>query len=151
MNDSSKPKGGARSAARLAAVQALYQIETNKSKTVLVVKEFLDHRLGQVVDDHHYVNADADFFNDVVAGIDKRAGEIDELISSCLSKDWTLDRIESVARAALRAGAYEIVARPDVPTNVIINEYVDVTKAFFDDSTPGFVNGVLDKIAKETR
>ena len=77
--------------------------------------------------------------------------EIDELITSNLTDSWSLERIESVARAVLRSGVYEILARPDVPTNVIINEYVDVTKAFFDDSTPAFVNGILDKIAKLTR
>ena len=68
-----------------------------------------------------------------------------------MTKDWKLERIESVARAVLRAGTYEIIARPDVPTSVIISEYVDVTKAFFDDTKPGFVNGVLDKLAQQIR
>lgn len=144
-------KGGARSAARLAAVQALYQIEASGSKNLIVAKEFVDHRFGEIVDDERLEAADAAFFSDVVTGTGKRADEIDNAIASNLSKGWTLERIESVARAVLRAGAYEIIARPDVPTSVIINEYVDVTKAFFDDSTPGFVNGVLDKIAKLTR
>lgn len=151
MNDETKPKGGARSSARLAAVQALYQIESNNSKSVFVIREFLNHRLGQVIDEDQYKNADEAFFEDIVSGASKRSEEIDKFIVESLSEGWTLDRIESVARAVLRAGSYEILARPDVPTNVIINEYVDVTKAFFDDSTPAFVNGVLDRIAKTTR
>ena len=151
MNDESKPKGGARSSARLAAVQALYQIESNNAKSVIVIREFLNHRLGQIIDEDQYKSADEAFFEDVVSGVDKRLEEIDTHIVDSLSDGWTLERIESVARAVLRAGSYEILARPDVPTSVIINEYVDVTKAFFDDSTPAFVNGVLDRIAKTTR
>ncbi len=151
MSDHSKPKGGARSSARLAAVQALYQIEANNQKSVVVIQEFIDHRLGQNIDDCQFANADTDFFTDIVTGTEKRSDEIDKLIGDTLSDGWSLSRIESVARAALRAGTYEIIARPDVPTKVIINEYVDVTKAFFDDSTPGFVNGVLDRIVKSNR
>jgi len=151
MSETTKPIGGLRSSARLAAVQALYQIEASGDKNIMVVKEFVDHRLGQVIDDQQFSNADADFFSDIVIGIDKRSDEIDQYISDSLSENWTLSRIDSVARATLRAGTYEIIARPDVPTSVIINEYVDVTKAFFEDSTPGFVNGVLDRIAKKVR
>lgn len=144
-------KGGARSAARLAAVQALYQIEANNSAALIVVQEFVDHRFGEIIDDSQFTNADSDFFSDIVLGIDKNSAPIDDHIKASLSADWNLGRIESVARAVLRAGTYEIIARPDVPTGVIINEYVDVTKAFFEDSTPGFVNGVLDKIAGKIR
>ncbi len=151
MTDAKPPKGGARAAARLAAVQALFQIEASKAKTVVVIKEFIDHRLGQIVDEDHFAEADAALFSDIVSGVDSRQDELDKQIKDCLTKDWTMERIESVARAILRAGGYEIVARPDIPTSVIINEYVDVTKAFFDDSTPGFVNGVLDRIAKQNR
>lgn len=151
MTENKLAKGGARSSARLAAVQALYQIEAGGSKSLIVVKEFVDHRIGETIDDDAYAKADSEFFSDIVLGVDKRTEEIDEQISSNLSKDWSLGRIESVARAVLRAGTYEIMARPDVPTSVIINEYVDVTKAFYEDSTPGFVNGVLDKIAKKNR
>lgn len=151
MNDTKPVKGGARSAARLAAVQALFQIEANGAKTALVIKEFVDHRLGQIIDDDQFAKADTLLFTDIVSGVGKRQAELDEQIKECLSKDWTMERIESVARAILRAGGYELVARPDIPTSVIINEYVDVTKAFFDDSTSGFVNGVLDRIAKRNR
>ncbi len=151
MTEATPTKGGARSAARLAAVQALFQIEANDSKHVLVIKEFIDHRLGQIIDDDHFAQADTDLFSDIVSGIGKRQDDLDCQIKECLSKGWTMDRIESVGRAILRAGAYELIARPDIPTSVIINEYVDVAKAFFDDSTPGFINGVLDQIAKKNR
>ena len=146
-----KAKGGARSSARLAAVQALYQIEANGSPAKTVVKEFLDYRINEIIDETPLEKADADFFSDIVIGTNDRRDEIDELIKSNLSDDWILDRIESVTRAAIRAGIYEIIARVDVPTSVIINEYIDATKAFFDDGTSSFVNGVLDKIAKENR
>ena len=151
MTNEKTGKGGARSSARLAAVQALYQIEASGSPSIVVTREFVEHRFGEIVDDEQYSKADADFFTDLVIGVDKRVDEIDENIKNNLSKDWKLERIESVARAILRAGTYEILSRPDIPTSVIINEYVDVTKAFFEDSTPGFVNGVLDKIAKKFR
>ena len=144
-------KGGARSSARLAAVQALYQIEASDAKSLLVVQEFSDHRINETIDDDFFAKADNKFFQDIVLGVEQRSEEIDKQLSENLKKDWSLERIESVARAILRAGAYELLARPDVPTSVIINEYIDVTKAFYEDSTPGFVNGVLDKIAKTNR
>jgi len=151
MTDNKAAKGGARSAARLAAVQALYQIEASGSVALIVVQEFVDHRFGEIIDDSQISSADSNFFSDIVLGVDKWATKIDEHIKSNLSANWSLERIESVARAVLRAGTYEIIARPDVPTSVVINEYIDVAKAFFEDSTPGFVNGVLDKIAGKIR
>jgi transcription antitermination protein NusB len=151
MDNEKSGKGGARSSARLAVVQALYQMEMNGEAAKIVVDEFVEHRLGEIVDDSQLTGADSSFFTNIVIGYEKQKAEIDDSISSSLSKDWTLGRVESVARAILRAGAYEIISRPDVPTSVIINEYVDVSKAFFEDSTPGFVNGVLDKIAKKFR
>ncbi len=144
-------KGGGRSSARLAAAQALYQMEMNNTRAKVVIDEFVDHRLGKTIDDDQYSKVDIDFFIDIVMGVEKRQSEIDELIIDALSEDWTLPRIESVARAVLRAGTYEIIARPDVPTSVIINEYIDLTKAFFEDKKPGFVNGVLDKISRKIR
>ncbi|MDG1438627.1 MAG: transcription antitermination factor NusB [Emcibacteraceae bacterium] len=144
-------KGGARSSARLAAVQALYQIETSGSSAIIVAKEFVDHRIDEIIDETPLEKADAAFFTDIVTGTHDRLTEIDELIKAHLSDGWTLERIESVARAAIRAGVYEIIARVDVPTKVIINEYIDATKAFFDDGTPSFVNGILDKISKNIR
>ncbi|MDG1858337.1 MAG: transcription antitermination factor NusB [Emcibacteraceae bacterium] len=151
MVDKRAAKGGARSSARLAAVQALYQIETNGTPAKIVAKEFVDHRIDEIIDDTPLEKADAAFFTDIVVGTHDRLNEIDEIIKAHLSEGWTLERIESVARASIRAGVYEIIARVDVPTKVIINEYIDATKAFFDDGTPSFVNGILDKISKNIR
>lgn len=147
----SPSKGGARSAARLAAVQALYQVEMNDEPAQLIVEEFINHRLGEVIEGDHYADADEAFFTNLVMGVEKRSKEIDGHVAGSLTDSWTLERIEPVARGILRAGTYELIARPDVPTSVIINEYVDVAKAFFDDSKPGFINGVLDRLAKIIR
>ena len=144
-------QGGSRSAARLGAVQALYQIELGGASSSTVIDEFIDYRLGEVIEGDYYADADRAFFTDLVKGVEARQAEINDHICASLSESWTLTRIEPVARAILRAGTYELIARPDVPTSVIINEYVDVAKAFFDDSKPGFVNGVLDRLAKIIR
>jgi len=154
MNDTvqdNTPKGGARSASRLGAVQALYQMEMNMETAGEVVPEFLKYRLGSQIEDVQYADADGVFFQDILKGFEERQTEIDELVAACLTAEWTIDRIEPVVRAILRLGCYELLARPDVPTKVIINEYVDLAKAFFEDTKPGFVNGVLDKIAGQTR
>jgi len=152
--DPKKPEtkpGGARSAARLGAVQALYQMDISGQASEQIIAEFIDFRLGEVIEGDHYAEADTQFFNDLVKGVEDRKTDIDGYVAGALSEDWTLARIESVARGILRAGTYELMARPDIPTSVVINEYVDVAKAFFDDNKPGFVNGVLDKLAKKIR
>jgi N utilization substance protein B len=141
----------ARSAARLAAVQALYQAELGGEDADTVINEFVDHRLGKEIEGDRYLDADEVFFRDLVAGAERRQGEIDTLISAALSSDWSLERLERIMRALLRAGAYELVARPDVPTKVVINEYVDVAHAFFGNKEPGFVNGVLDRLGRSAR
>lgn len=146
-----KRHSGARSSARLRAVQALYQMEMNDENAGITIAEFIDHRLNEVIEGDHLNDADNIFFADVVKGVEDHLAEIDGHISGCLSDSWTLARIEPVARGMLRAGTFELIARPDVPTSVVINEYVEVAKAFFDDSKPGFVNGVLDKLAKSIR
>lgn len=150
-SESPPSKGSARSSSRLAAVQALYQMEMNDESAPDTVEEFINHRLGAVIEDDHYADADVAFFADLVKGVEERAKEIDAHLTGSLAKNWTLARIEPVARAILRAGTYELIGRPDVPTSVIINEYIDVAKAFFEDSKPGFINGVLDKLAKVIR
>ena len=148
----SKKQGGPRSAARLAAVQALYQLEMSEDpKPAVVISEYEEHRLGQEIEGDQYVGADTGLFGDVVQGTSQRCSELDEKISGYLTDDWTLERIEAISRAILRAGAYELVARPDVPTAVIINEYIDVAHAFFDRPEASFINGVLDKLAKAVR
>ena len=140
-----------RSAARLAAVQALYQMEMEGTPLATVLHEFHQHRLGATIEDATYADAEVDFFDDVVSGVDARRAEIDALITDRLAEGWSLDRLDRPMRAILRAGAYELVARPDVPVASVITEYVDVAHAFFDKRESGFVNGLLDSIAKAAR
>jgi N utilization substance protein B len=140
-----------RSAARLAAVQALYQHEMEGTPLPRLLKEFHDHRLGARIEDAQYLDAEQDFFDDVVTGVDARRAEIDAAISSRLAQGWSLERLDRPMRAILRAGAYELLARRDVPVGSVISEYVDVAHAFFDKREAGFVNGLLDAIAKEAR
>jgi N utilization substance protein B len=140
-----------RSAARLAAVQALYQQEMEGTPLPRLLKEFHDHRLGAVIEDAEYHAAERDFFDDIVTGADARRVDIDALIGERLAKGWSLERLDRPMRAILRAGAYELVARPDVPVASVISEYVDVAHAFYDKRESGFVNGLLDAIAKHTR
>ncbi|HWH22347.1 MAG TPA: transcription antitermination factor NusB [Allosphingosinicella sp.] len=140
-----------RSAARLAAVQALYQQEMEKTPLPMLLHEFHHHRLGATIEDVEYADAEVDFFDDLVSGVHARSAELDALISGKLAKGWTMARLDKPMRQILRAGAYEIVARIDVPTGSIISEYVDVAHAFYDKKDAAFVNGLLDAIAKEVR
>jgi N utilization substance protein B len=140
-----------RSAARLAAVQALYQQEMEGTPVPRLLKEFHDHRLGATIEDAQYADAEQSFFDDVVSGADARRDEIDAAISAKLADGWSLDRLDKPMKAILRAGAYELLARADVPVASVISEYVDVAHAFYDKRESGFVNGLLDAIAKEAR
>ena len=140
-----------RSAARLAAVQALYQQEMEGTPLPRLLKEFHDHQLGAVIEDEQYYDAERGFFDDIVTGTDARRGEIDTLIAGRLAEGWTLERLDRPMRAILRAGAYELIARADVPLASVISEYVDVAHAFYDKRESGFVNGLLDAIAKGAR
>jgi N utilization substance protein B len=140
-----------RSAARLAAVQALYQQEMEGTPTAKLLHEFHEHRLGATIEDATYAEAEQSFFDDVVTGAEARKDEIDALITAKLADGWSIVRLDRAMRAILRAGTYEIIARPDVTAASIINEYVDVADAFYDAKEKGFVNGLLDAIAKEAR
>ena len=140
-----------RSAARLAAVQALYQHEMEATPIPRLLHEFHQHRLGATIDGMVYAEAEVDFFDDVVSGADARREELDGLIAGKLGAGWSLARLDKPMKAILRAGAYELVARPDVPVGTVINEYVDVAKAFYDARETGFVNGLLDAVAKSAR
>ncbi|HEY6663105.1 MAG TPA: transcription antitermination factor NusB [Sphingomicrobium sp.] len=140
-----------RSAARLAAVQALYQHEMEGTPLPRLLHEFHEHRLGATIEDEQYHEAERDFFDDLVTGAEARRSDIDGLISGRLAEGWTLERLDRPMRAILRAGAYELIARPDVPVASVISEYVDVAHAFYDKRESGFVNGLLDAIAKEAR
>jgi len=140
-----------RSAARLAAVQALYQHEMEATPIPRLLHEFHQHRLGATIDGMEYAEAEVDFFDDLVSGADARSEELDGLIAGKLSAGWSMARLDKPMKAILRAGAYELVARPDVPAAAVIDEYVDVAKAFYDARETGFVNGLLDAVAKDVR
>ena len=146
---SQNPRSQSRSAARLGAVQALYQQQMEGTKTVRLLDEFHQHRLGKVIEDDEYAEADVAFFDDVVKGVDARRDEIDDLLVARLASGWTLARLDKTMLQILRAGSYELLARNDVPKAAAISEYVDVAKAFFDDREAKFVNGILDAVAKE--
>ena len=141
----------ARAAARLAAVQALYQREMEATPLARLLDEFHQHRLGHEIEDAQYEKADVAFFDDVVSGVIARQEEIDALLSARLAKGWRLDRLDKTLLQILRAGCYELLARPDVPTSTAISEYLDVTHAFFERGDAKFVNGVLDAVAKAVR
>jgi N utilization substance protein B len=141
-----------RSAARLAAVQALYQKDMEGTALARLLHEFHQHRLGREIEEgEHYAEAEVDFFDDVVRGVDARRDEIDALITGRLAEGWSIRRLDKTMVQVLRAGTYELLARADVPVGSVISEYVDVAKAFFDDREAKFANGVLDAIAKEVR
>ena len=141
----------ARAAARLAAVQALYQHEMEAPPLANLLDEFHRHRLGAEIEDDQYIPADVAFFDDVVKGVIARRDEIDGLLSAKLAEGWKIERLDRTMIQILRAGVYELIARPDVPTGTVIGEYLDVAHAFFDDREAKFANGVLDAIAKGAR
>jgi N utilization substance protein B len=146
-----KPKVRPRSAARLAAVQALYQQEMEGTPIPRLLDEFHRHRLGATIEDVEYADAEVDFFDDVVRGVNARAKEIEAALAARLAKGWSLERLDRPMRAIVRAGTYELIARADVPAATVIAEYVDVADAFYDRKETGFVNGVLDGVAKDVR
>ena len=141
----------ARSAARLAAVQALYQQEMEGTPVRALLHEFHRHRLGATIEDVEYADAEVDFFDDIVLGVDARRGEIDALIAGKLADGWSLERLDKPMRQILRAGTYELLARIDVPTKSVISEYLDVANAFYAKREAGFVNGLLDAVARAVR
>ena len=140
-----------RSAARLAAVQALYQMDMTGIDLNEVIAEFGAHRLGKEIEGSLYRDAEAAFFGDLVKGVVREQLEIDPLIDKQLAEGWRLTRVNSILRAILRAGAYEILSRDDVPVRVVISEYVDIAHAFFGDDEPKVVNGILDKLGHKAR
>ena len=145
------PRSQSRSTARLAAVQALYQHRMEGTAQAKLLDEFHQHRLGREIEDVHYAEADVDFFDDVVAGTLARSEEIDALLTARLAQGWTLARLDKTMLQILRAGTYELMARPDVPVGTAISEYVDVAHAFFDEREAKFVNGILDAVARIVR
>ena len=141
----------ARSAARLAAVQALYQQAMEGTPVPQLLDEFHQHRLGGEIEEEQLADAEITFFDDLVKGVDARREEIDALLTERLASGWTLTRLDRTMLQILRAGTYELVARADVPTASAISEYLDVAHAFFDEREAKFANGVLDAVARAVR
>ncbi len=141
----------ARSAARLAAVQALYQQAMEATPLASLLDEFHRHRLGATIEDMQFAEAETAFFDDIVSGVIARAAEVDAQLSEKLAEGWRLERLDKTMLQVLRAGVYELMARPDIATGTVINEYIDVAHAFFDAREAKFVNGVLDAVAKAVR
>ncbi|HZY69346.1 MAG TPA: transcription antitermination factor NusB [Devosia sp.] len=138
-----------RGAARLAAVQALYQMDVGRQSLEDTLSQFNAHMLGREVEGEQYLPADADFFRQIVSGVIRSQLDIDPTIDNSLSKDWPVGRIDATLRAILRAAAFELLRRRDIPQGVVITEYVDIAKAFYEDDAPRLVNAVLDAIAKQ--
>jgi N utilization substance protein B len=154
--DAAKPekeerKANKRGAARLAAVQALYQMDLAGSGLDDIIAEFESHWIGQEVEGAQYLPAEAAFFRDIVGGVVRDQRALDPKIDEALERGWPLKRIEAVLRAALRAGLYELENRRDVPARVVVSEYADVAAAFVERDETGMVNAVLDQLARKTR
>jgi len=141
----------ARTVARLAAVQALYQMELAGTGVDAVVREFTDHRFDGDLEGETLAEADEVFFSELVHGVVGEQAAIDSAISHRLAANWRLERVDATLRAILRAGGWELMNRPDVPVEVAIDEYVEIAKSFFEGPEPGFVNGALDGIARDAR
>ena len=155
MEEARKPRspksGNKRSASRLGAVQALYQVEMTGVAPNVVVVEYVKHRLGQEIDGDTFLPADATLFEELVQGTVERQADLDGLITPALTADWPLDRLEMILRAILRVATFELAHRIDVPVKVVITEYVDIAHAFFAGKEPGLINGVLDKLGRQLR
>jgi len=150
-DDKDARKANKRGVARLAAVQALYQMDLAGTGLNEILAEYESHWIGREVEGAQYLPAEAAFFRDIVSGVVREQRELDPLIDEALSKSWPLKRIEAVLRAALRAGAYELIHRNDVPARVVIAEYADVVAAFVERDETGLVNAVLDQLARRLR
>jgi transcription antitermination protein NusB len=144
-------KANRRGAARLAAVQALYQMDIAGTGSTEILAQFESHWIGQEVEGNQYLPAEAAFFREVVNGVVREQRSLDPLIDAVLAETWPLKRIEAILRAVLRAGAFELGHRSDVPARVVVAEYVDVANAFVDRDETGMVNAVLDQLARRLR
>lgn len=150
MTGAANPAGLVRAAARLAALQALYQMEATEESVEAVIAEFRAHRLGQT-GEGTLEAADLGHFVNLVRGVVENQTALDQAIHGSLAPGWSLTRIDSILRALLRAAAHELFARPDIPARVVVNEYVEVARAFFEGEEPKFVNAVLDRLARARR
>lgn len=137
-----------RGAARLAAVQALYQMDVGRQSLEDTLSQFSAVHMTREIEGDEYLPADADYFRQIVSGVIRAQLEIDPAIDGALRDDWPIARIDATLRAILRAATFELLRKPDIPSRVIITEYVDVTKAFYPDDASRMVNGVLDAVAR---
>jgi N utilization substance protein B len=144
-------KANRRGAARLAAVQALYQMDIAGTPINEILPEFERHWIGREIEGSQYLPAEAAFFRGVVEGVVADQLRLDPMVDKALAGGWPLKRIEALMRAVLRAGAYELSARSDVPARVVVSEYVDIAHAFLDRDETGMVNAVLDQLARQLR
>ena len=140
-----------RGAARLAAVQALYQMDVAGSGLLEIAAEYEAFRLGKEIDGATYREADAQWFRAILSGVVENQKTVDPAIRAALTEDWPLSRLDSTLRAILRAGVYELMKRADVPVAVIVSEYVDIARAFYDEDEPKLVNAVLDRVSRRIR
>ncbi|WIY53997.1 transcription antitermination factor NusB [Devosia sp. YIM 151766] len=137
-----------RGAARLAAVQALYQMDVGRASLEDTLAQFGAFHLGREIEGEQYLPADADFFRQIVTGVAKHQLQIDPSVDKALAEGWPIERVDATLRAILRAAAFELLRRKDIPARVVISEYVDVARAFYEDDASGLVNGALDAIAR---
>jgi transcription antitermination protein NusB len=144
-------KANKRGAARLAAVQALYQMDIAGTGLKEILAQFESHWIGREVEGEQYLPAEAAFFRDVVEGVVREQRKLDPLIDEALSDGWPLKRVETLVRAVLRSGAYELDHRRDVPARAVVSEYVDVANAFVGREETGMINAVLDTLARQLR
>ncbi|MGQ3067929.1 MAG: transcription antitermination factor NusB [Brevundimonas sp.] len=145
------PQRRARTVARLAAVQALYQMELAGEGVDTVISEFSNHRFDADIEGEMLAEADEAYFADIVRGVVGKQRDIDAAVKARLASNWRMERLDSTLRALLRAGAWELRERQDVPREIVIDEYVELAKAFFDDAEAKFVNAALDGVARDAR
>lgn len=148
---SDRPSPSRRQAARLAAVQALYQWQEGQHGPAEIIEQFIGVRTGEKGEGGMRRDADRPLFKDVVEGAARHKEDLEKVVSGALAEDWTWARIDRLVRAILLAGAYELVHRADVPPRVVINEYVEIAHAFYDQGEPSFINSVLDRVARQVR
>ena len=151
--EAARKRGGAvgRSAARLLAVQALYQIAMTGETVEHVLPEFHQHRLAEEMDGLHLGQVDRPLFDTLVSGCVSMQGDLDDMLAAVLDEDWPVERVERLLLIVLRAGAYELSTMPETPARVVISEYLDLAHAFFGGKEPAMVNGVLDRLARHLR
>jgi len=159
MNDGEKtrPKrrsdGRSRSVSRLTVVQALYQMELSGQDSESAIAEFLEHRIGKVIDEMELAEADHKYFAGILRGVVERQDEIDRALARATGKTWSYDRIDAMMRAIFRAGSFELISSVNVPVKVVLAEYLNVASAFFEDKSDEltFISGVLHRIARDVR